>query len=164
MAGEVTLLGGAELIRKFGELPGKLQRKALRRGVTKAARRTVKQAKQEAPRETGLLRQSLGQRTYTLRDKSGVGAVVGVRKGTNKRSSKVGVVRSKRGGFRKARKGESATSYRNPEKYLHLVLLGTEHSKPNNFLLRAAQQTRAESIRTISAECRQQLERGTVKS
>jgi len=132
MAGSITIIGEPELRRKFREMPLRLQRKALRRGVTKAGRATVKAAKKECPKETGVLRASLGQRVFTFRDKSGVGAVVGVRKGTKKRSSKVGVVRGgRRGkrGFRKARKGETATSYRNPEKYLHLVLFGHRIAK-----------------------------------
>jgi len=156
MAGSITIIGEPELRRKFREMPLRLQRKGLRRGVTKAARVTRKAAKDEAPKETGLLGQSLGYRVFTFRDKSGVGAVVGVRKGFRK-----AVVKrdrgKRRGSFRKARKSEESSTYRNPAKYLHLVLLGTEHSEPNNFLLRAAQKTHGESIRIISGDVRQQL-------
>ena len=158
--GEITLIGDKELVAKFAGLPLKLQKKALRRGVTKAGRLVAKEAKAEAPKETKLLSQAIASRPFTFRDKSGVGAVIGVRRGFGK-----AVVRSKRGGFRKARKKEAGTAkaYRKPEFYLHLVVLGTKHSKPNNFLLRAAQKTAGESIRIISAECRQQLETETTK-
>lgn len=161
--GTITLMGEERLIRKFGELAPELQRKGLRKGVTKAGRMTAKAAKAEAEKskETGALKAALGSRVFTFRDKTGVGAVVGVRKGTKRRSSRVGVVRGKRGGFRKARKGETAAAYRNPEKYLHLVILGTRHSKANNFLLRAAVKTRGQSIRIITHEARSQLQRET---
>jgi len=158
MAGEVTLLGGEELIRKFSQLPGKLQRKALRRGVSKAARVTVRAVKAEAPKETKLMAQAVGYRVYTFRDKSGVGAVIGAKKDVRR-----GVVRRGRGRFRKARKTETAQSYRKPANYWHLVIRGTKHSRANNFPLRAAQRTRGESIRIVAGECRQQLETETVK-
>lgn len=158
MKAGVTLIGDKELQAKFGALPEKLQRKGLRKGVTKAGRGVVKEAKKEAPKETKLLSQSLGQRVFSFRDKTGIGAVIGVRKDFKK-----AVVRAKRGGFRKARKKElgTAKTYRNPAKYLHLVILGTKHSRPNNFLLRAAMRTRGQSIRIISQEARQQLQRET---
>lgn len=155
--GGMTLTGDKKLIAKFQALPMKLQRKGLRRGVTKAARGVVRAAKKECPKETKLLSQSLGLKAYTRRDKMGVGAVIGVRKGYYR-----GVVR-KRGGFRKSRKSEAPTAFRNPEKYLHLVILGTKHSRANNFLLRAAQRTQAQSVQTIRGEIVVQLETETAK-
>lgn len=187
MHATLRVTGDKELVRKFDQLPPKLQRKGVRRGVTKAGRIVVKAAKAEAPKETRLLSQSLGSRVFQLRDKTGYGAVVGVRKGFRKP-----VVRGRRG-FRKARKKESSDVYRNPEKYLHLILLGhriarggtlartsgkrlgkAEASratgkrgqgvvagfvKPNNFLLRAAKKTNAQCVRVIGAECRVELEK-----
>ena len=126
MAGEITLIGDKELMAKFATLPDKLQRKALRRGVSKAARVTTKAAKAEAPSETKAMAKAVGYRIYTFRDKSGVGAVIGVKKDAKGKPArfKRGVVRARRGGFRLARKGEQAEAWRNPEKYLHLVLFG----------------------------------------
>jgi len=165
MAGEITLIGDKELMAKFATLPDKLQRKALRRGVSKAARVTTKAAKAEAPSETKAMAKAVGYRIYTFRDKSGVGAVIGVKKDAKGKPArfKRGVVRARRGGFRLARKGEAATAYRNPKNYWHLVILGTKHSRANNFPLRAAQRTRGESIRIVAGECRQQLETEAVK-
>lgn len=155
-AGTITITGTEQLAAEFAALPLKLQKKALRRGVTKAGRRVIKAAKAEAPKETGLLRQSLGSRVYTFKDKSGVGVVVGVRKGFKKPVVQI-AKGNRRGQFRKARKTETSDQYRDPSKYLHLVVLGTKNSRPNNFLLRAANQTTSESIRTIQAECQSQI-------
>ncbi|HUS46563.1 MAG TPA: hypothetical protein VM098_00475 [Phycisphaerae bacterium] len=131
--GEVTLIGDKALLAKFAGLPAKLQKKALRRGVSKAGRMTAKAAKAEAKKtsfETGALATAIGSRVFTFKDGSGVGAVVGARKDAKGKPARFrrGVVR-KRGGFRKARKGETATGVRNPEKYLHLVLLGHRIAK-----------------------------------
>ncbi|HUU90889.1 MAG TPA: HK97-gp10 family putative phage morphogenesis protein [Phycisphaerae bacterium] len=157
----ITLIGDVELRRKFDSLAPKLQRKALRRAITKAARVTVKAAKAEAPSETKTLQKALGYRVFTFPKAAptGVGAVIGVKKDARGKVQRFrrGVLRGKRG-MRIAKKGETAAAYRNPEKYLHLIVLGTKHSKANNFLLRAAQRSRGDSIRIIAEDVRVQLQ------
>ena len=79
MAGR--LKGAAELERRLLGLKQSLRNRALRPGVTKAARAIAKAVKAALPRgPTGLLRKSIGQKVFTSRSR-GVMGLVGARTG-----------------------------------------------------------------------------------
>jgi HK97 gp10 family phage protein len=124
----VNFIGTAELQAAFAGLPDRIKKKAMRRGMTKAGRILAQEAKQRAPRETGLLQQSMGSRVYVTRA-GGYAAAVGPRTGF--RRPVVKIRRGRRAGsFRKATKREIAAGgfgkgdYRDPAKYGHLVEKG----------------------------------------
>jgi len=154
----VSLRGEKELLRLLRGLPPKLQRKALRRGVTKSSRVIARAAKDRLVAlkavETGLLKKSLGVRVYTLKDLTGVGSVIGPRKGF-KRSVAVTGKRVKR--LRAAKKGVEGDKYRDPARYAHWVELGTVHSAPRPFLRSALMANRDMTIGTIRTEVRAEL-------
>jgi HK97 gp10 family phage protein len=98
-----------------------LANKLLRRALNKARSILAKTAKAKAPRETGLLKKSIGGKVKIY--PSGVGvAVVGPRAGFKKEVT------------RKRNKRFPTTAMANPIKYAHLVELGTSHSKAQPFL------------------------------
>lgn len=133
----IDLVGDKELLRKFADLPAKLQKKHGRRAISKAARRLVKAAKEKCPKRSGQLKKSLGFKPRTY--KTGVFAVVGPRSG-----------------FRTEVNGKS----HDPKKIAHLVELG--HSGPHAaqakpFLRPAFDQTAASNVALIAAELRNGL-------
>jgi len=84
--GGLTLIGYDYLLGKFARIPGKLQRKAIRRGVTKGSRLIAKAAKKYAPRRgrkdaTGATKKSIGQVVRTYKRTHTVLGVIGPRKG-----------------------------------------------------------------------------------
>ncbi len=124
----VNFVGSEELQAAFAELPRRLRQQGLRRAMMRAGRILARDAKALAPRETGLLRQSMGSRVYVTRA-GGYAAAVGPRVGF--RRPVVKKMRGKnRGKFRKATKREVAAGgfgkgdYRDPAKYGHLVEKG----------------------------------------
>lgn len=173
MSLDIKLSGDDALIRNLNALPPKLQRKYLRRGFTKAGRRVARAAKQKAPKETGLLRLSVGHRVYTRRLEQGgvrglvqkiwtgrrettgaqIGVVVGPRKGYRR-----AVAKNKRGKLRKLKKGVGGTKYRDPRYYAHLVEFGTSTAGAQPFLRPAFDQTRGECLELIREEVRRGLE------
>jgi len=128
MAGaSMTLTGDKRLQHNFAALPGRLQRNALRRGVTKAARKIVRDAKGKVPVETGTLKASLGYKMWTYRDKTGVGSVVGPRSG---KQFERAVARNRRGRLKKLKRGETGEQTRKPRKYAHLAELHKPYLRP----------------------------------
>lgn len=125
MSNSMQLFGDKKLQKLLLTLPKRLQRKALRRGVTKGARLVARTAKQKTPRETGTLKKSIGIRTYTSRGKESVGAVAGPRRGFKS------PIRKKHGW---ASKKNGKAQYRDPTRYAHLVEFGTKHSAARPFL------------------------------
>ena len=134
----MELLGSGRLVRKLQELGPRIEKKATRRAVREAGRPIVRAAKSKAPRETGLLRVSIGMAVRHYRG-FGSASVIGPR--TNFKSKK----REKLSGS-KARRA--------PHKYAHLVEFGTVRSRARPFLrpaydagLRTAKRTIAEVLR-----------------
>jgi len=158
---EGKLYGEKELLHALKALPVKLQNKALRTGVTKAARLVVKAAKQTVVKDSGLLKRSLGHRVWMSRDGMVIGATIGPRKGmgglVEKKQSK------KRGKYMKAVGKKDITSgkaamraesmeYRDPTKYAHLVERGTKHTAPRAFLRRAMSASSDVALGVMRAE------------
>lgn len=156
----ITVTGQEAIARALDSLPPKLQKRALRRGVTKMARRIRGRARELVAVETGALKKALAFRVYRLKRGDGYGAVIGpVRDAPGKPPRyRRGVVRGKKG-LRLARKGEQATSYRNPVNYAHLVELGHRSAPAKPFLRPALDQTRSEGPLILAAACRAQIAR-----
>lgn len=134
----MQLTGDVQLMRRFKELPAKLQKKHGRRGVAKAARIVVKAAKANAPKRSGQLKKSLGYRPKTY--KSGVFAIVGPRKG-----------------FRININGKP----HDPAKIAHLVEMGHggPHAAPEKpFLRPAMDSTRGQQMAVIGEAMRVGIE------
>ncbi len=139
MGAILSLSGGRKLIRTFELLPVKVQRRAARGAVARAARMMVKEVKSTVDRgshkavDSGLLQKSIGFRMWT--SKTGfwaVGATIGPRKGFGTL-----VVRSKKGKEKALTRGGIAkvvaaggsfarAQYADPAKYAHFVERGTK--------------------------------------
>lgn len=123
----VELVGYADLERMLRGWSPAAQRRISRPGVAKASRLVARIAKQNAPRQSGLLRASIGSKVRTYR--SGVVAgVVGPRKGFRREVAKSkGRWTATASGVAKARAGLVArVEVRDPVKYAHLVHGGTK--------------------------------------
>lgn len=121
------------LVASLKSLDRKIVKKTVRKMVTKGGQILARAAKQAAPKETGLLRKSIGSKVKVY--PSGVTvAIVGPRTGFRQQ------VTRKRG--RWVPKVETA----NPTKYAHLVELGTARASAKPFL-RPAFAGKAEAIR-----------------
>lgn len=111
--------GLPELVAKLRTFSDRIYRKHARRAMTKAGRIFAARAKAAAPRETGLLKLSLGSKVATYAKSNSIVVVTGPRKGFKRALTK-----TKRGKLRYAKKGTSGEKYRNPVNYAHLVELG----------------------------------------
>lgn len=122
----VVVTGHEQLIAKVNSLPPAVMRRVARAGMSKACSLVSKEMKRLAPRDSGLLRRSIGSKTKTYS------------RGKN-RGTTVGIV-GPRVGFRQAVprtmwlvKGDKRRLLRrtktveaDPVKYAHLVDLGTK--------------------------------------
>lgn len=97
-------------------LPAKIQQNSARKATTFASTPLLKAAREEAPEEYGALKEGLIKVNRTYRRAGTVMSIVGVKKG-----------------FTRYYSGRKQV----PGNYLHLVLFGTRHSRPNRFLERA---------------------------
>src|SRR6185369_7962783 len=77
--GEIDGLG--EVLGKLRSLRDSMQRRVLRTAVTKAARVAAKAAKAKAPKDSGLLKKSIGSKVVTYPATNTVVAIIGPRKG-----------------------------------------------------------------------------------
>lgn len=118
--------GEKALNRKLSRLKEAVNRRVLRKAVTAASKPVLKEAKAKAPKETGLLKKSLGRRTKTYRNSGTAVAVVGPREG-----------------FKKEVTVNGKTEVRNPVKYAHLVEYGTIQTAAHPFLRSAWEGTKA---------------------
>lgn len=107
---------------KFLEsLPAKFQQNSARKAATFSTTPLLKATRQEAPEEFGTLKESLTKVSRTYRRAGTVMSVVGVKKN-----------------FARYYSGKKQV----PGNYLHLVMLGTKHSRPNRFMERAFQRAK----------------------
>lgn len=146
----VELLGDKSLLKKFATLPDRLQRKHVRRGVTKAARRTAKEAKGKVPTETKTLKLSIGQRVRTRRGV--VLAAVGPRRNMGRMVSAEG------------RGGKTRQVFRNPTRYAHLVEFGSSEIQPQPFMRPAYDATKQSNLAVIRSEIQVGIEAEAVRS
>lgn len=127
---QAKITGVKELTATLSGLARAVRNKILRKMMGEAGKVVLKRAKQLVPRETGLLKKSLGRKVKLYRN-SGVGvAVVGPRTGPKFRQT---VTRTKGRWFPR-------TAISSPTKYAHLVEGGTGHSPARPFLAPAVGQ------------------------
>lgn len=104
--------GADQVVSALQDLEKKVRKKALRAAVSKAGSIILKRAKQLAPKDSGLLKKSLGRKVKVY--PSGVAvAIVGPRKGFRQDAT------------RRKGKWAAVSTIADPTKYGHLVELGT---------------------------------------
>ena len=146
--------GVEEAIQALRSLPVKVAKRALRQAVAAGTRKLAREAKNLAPVRkawakkavlVGTLKRSLGSKIVTYPSGAVVG-IVGVRKGFRRQ---VGTAKiDSRPGTRYPRKVGDPI-YANPEKYLHLVELGTYRSRKVGFLERALRSGRPAFLASV---------------
>ena len=131
VAATMALTGDKALIRTLDRLPAALVRRVVRPAVRSALVPINKAAKRKAPKETGLLKKSIG-------------AVVKVYKRTGVIWGGVGP----RKGFRQVIDGKP----RDPVKYAHLVEFGTERAPAQAFLRPAFDENKGKAFGILKAK------------
>lgn len=113
---EAELRGAAEMFRALYKLNDKMRAKVTSAAIRKGVRPIINDARSRVPRESGLLRKSIG---YVVRTYRGGETTIGVIGGTSNVSGNVEVA--------------GRTMFRWPVKYAHLVEHGTRpHAQPRN--------------------------------
>lgn len=107
---------------KFLEsLPARFQQNSVKKATTFATTPLLKAAENKAPEDSGALKESFIKVTRVYRRTGTVMSFIGIKKG-----------------FTRYYKGTAgAPKPQKPGKYLHLILFGTRHSRPNRFFSRA---------------------------
>lgn len=111
-----------DLMSSLDGLKNAVKNRILKKAVNKGCKIILKAAKAKAPRETGLLKKSLGSKVKVYRNTGVVVGIVGPRKGFRQE-----VLRKKGRWF-------PAMVISDPIRYAHLVELGTSHSQAKPFL------------------------------
>lgn len=147
------LQGLQSVLAALDKLKQGARNRILRKALTTAAKPMTKTAKELAPRETGLLRKSIGSVTRT--NKSGfvmviIGPRVGFRKEVKLKKNRIFRQAGTRTVFVPKPTDEQLTMVRNPIKYAHLVELGTRYRRAKPFLQPAFDRNRQGAIDTIT--------------
>lgn len=133
---EGRLTGAKQLHKNLEDLGSTKARAVVRRSLQSASSPPLKKAKQLVPKETGLLKKSLGKKPKTYRSSGTSMVIIGARVGFH-----------------------DPTTGRNPVKYAHLVELGTVHSAAQPFMRPALAYTKDESIRIFQSRASAGIER-----
>ena len=115
------------LLAKVQRLPRAAQLKVIRPALNEASKIILQAVKARAPKDTGLLRKSLGRRMKTYRRSGVIVAYVGPRTGFKREVT----LRSGR------------TVFRNPTRYAHLVERGTSRAPAYPFMRPAFDESKA---------------------
>ena len=127
----MKITGIKELKRAMDKLPDELKKGAERRVLGAGAKPIVKAARSKVPKQSGLLRKSIGQK---------------VKKTKGEYSARIGP-RTNMGGM-VVRDGVSRFS--DPNKYSHLVEYGTSHSAPQPFIRPAVESAKSEVVSAMA--------------
>lgn len=114
MAVTAQVIGAEAVMKSLANLKGAVQRRLVRGALTAAARVVAKEMKALAPRDSGLLKKSIGQVVRTYRNKGVTLAVIGPRRGFKRFVNRTRADGSKR------------QVMSDPVKYARLVEFGTE--------------------------------------
>lgn len=126
MARVVSQLEGVDLtIGTLGRFKSAIQRRILRSALTKAARVLAKEAKKLAPKDSGLLKKSIGYVVRTYKD-GRLTAVIGPRRGFKQMVTRTKRFPVKSGTSAFAASDIQVTEMADPVNYAHLVEYGTE--------------------------------------
>lgn len=143
-----TVDGMQEAINSLNGVAEKLQKKLAKKAVGEANKHLLRRAKQLVPRDTGLLKKSLGRKVKVERNSGVVVGVVGPRAGFGRQVTRV------------AGRKNPKTEYADPLKYAHRVELGTRRAGAKPFL-RPALDGQQQVIREAVADViRRGLEEG----
>lgn len=132
----VKLNGLQDVMQRLNAVNGELRSTILRKATTAGAQVLTKEAKGRAPRETGLLRKSLGYKVRVYRGGELVLAMVGPRSGFKRSVVTLGS-RGAISGTKAASKLLAAGGFagtRNPVRYAHMSEFGTSRSAAKPFL------------------------------
>ena len=160
---KISIQGTEALAQRLLAIGDRVYRRAARRAVTKACRIVAAAAKARAPRRTGLLRTSIGQKVVTYVAKNVVVGIVGPRRGYRRA---IAVKTSKRGVARLValKKGVAGRRYADPTKYSHLVEFGTVHSAATHFLRQGWRDAYAPMQAVIQAELSKAADEAAIAS
>src|SRR5262245_9956684 len=163
--GELQGLSG--VLQALERLKQGARNRILRKALTQAARPMTKDARARAPRESGLLKKSIGSVTRT--DKKGfVLVVIGPRTGFKRevkiKKTRVFRQRGSRTVFVAKPTPDQLVMLRNPVKYAHLVELGTRFRRARPFLRPAFTSNEKGALNTIARIAWDEIARLAAKS
>lgn len=133
------VLNFSDIRSKLVDLPNKLRRNAIRRGIYAGATLIRDDARRRVPVDTGALKASIIAKA-NARDPEGISAAIGVKKNKYVKGKKKG---------------------KNPQRYAHLVEFGTSHSAAKPFL-RPAMDTNIDAVlAAVAAKIREGIAQET---
>lgn len=156
---KARLEGVETALAALGEVARTVRNKVLRKAVNAASRLVLDAARALVPKDTGMLRKSLGVRIQTYRGSGKVVAVIGPR---------TGYTRTRSGTQQTALGRKIKETGRNPSKYAHLVeyghalvrggkVAGSVPAKP--FLRPAFETNKGQLAETMSRLIAQEIEK-----
>jgi HK97 gp10 family phage protein len=136
MSANYRLIGAEDLARKIHGLPKDLQRAAESSVLRAGAAPVARIAKAKAPKESGLLKKSIGYRVRKV--KGVINARIGPRRGFRQEVPRVGT------------DGKSRLVMSDPNNYAHLVELGTSHSPAQPFIRPALESAKGDALAAMA--------------
>jgi len=143
---DAKMQGLEGVLKAMGTLKGSAQRRVVRKAITEATKPILKDAKARAPKESGLLKKSMGRKTVTLKKKGIVLGFIGPRTGF-KRQVTI-----------KQRGKPPRTVTRDPVRYAHLREFGTSTSAAHAFLRPAWDSNLSRTNRTMAKRMGKEIE------
>lgn len=145
--------GLSDVMKSLEGLKASVGRRILRKAITDATRPILKDAKSKCPRETGLLRKSLGRKTKVYRKSGVVVGIVGPRTGFKQMVT-----------IKDRRTGKTVEVLRNPTKYAHLVEYGTLKAAAKPFLRPAWTGNKSRAAELIATRVREEIAKEAAKA
>lgn len=157
MAINVKVTGSEQVIANVLALPKRMRRKGFRVALDAAGGVYKSEVQKRAPKETGLLRSSMGVKTVVPDNERAAWVKVGSRRGFKR-----AVARKKNGGLKLvAKKTErllppnAFAKYRNPTRYAHLVEGGTRQGvRARRFMSLSASLKTPEALAKMQSKLR----------
>jgi HK97 gp10 family phage protein len=171
----MKIKGMEKLIKKMGHLQNRVQSRILRKAIRHAEKPVRTMARRLAPKESGLLKKSIGAKIKVQMSKRIAYAVVGPRKGQGKEvaitdKGKVYLDTTEKQRKRNAGRNIVKTEFRDPAKYAHIVERGSaSHGKhPGTgavpFLRKAFEANKRRVLGIIRDTIREELKREAAKT
>lgn len=141
----IKLVGLAQIGLALSRLPSHLQRSAEAAVLREGAKPLVKEVRSKAPIASGLLKKSIGFRVKKI--KGVISARIGPKTGFGKEVTRIGS------------DGQPRQVYSDPNKYSHLVELGTSRTAAKPFIRPAMEAVKPEILQKMAEGYRKHLER-----
>jgi HK97 gp10 family phage protein len=154
----VRLTGAEKAISAVNALPGRIRNRAVRVALNAAGGEFKSEVKTRAPKETGLLKRSIGVKVAVPYQKNKpawvkVGPQRGFRQPVEK--NKKGKVRTVSKKIQNLLPESSKTKYRNPTRYAHLVEGGTKRGvKATRFMALSASLRQGAAVAKMESKLR----------